>query len=426
MSAPLSTAPHSPGSGASPTANSLALIPTFVVVAVDATGMGIILPLLPFYSQRLGATPFLVGALVSVYAICQLVAGPVVGMLSDRYGRRNVLIVSQIGTLAGFVLLAVAGNLTIVFLARIVDGLTSGNISVAHAYAAEHSAPATRKQALGATSGAIGTGLLLGPALSGFLVQFGSTAPIWAAAGLSLISILATITLLPPDHPGSEMLYSQRIPERKATRAILGMRYAWGLLGLLILFFVVNSMFLSQIGLFLSARFRWDGHPFGARELGAVFAYAGFINIIVQGLLITRANRFASDRMIVAVAFAAMGVGFLGIALVSGIGLLALFLTLIILGSMFIRSTLTAELSRSVAINRQGMIMGFNQSLMSSANILAPLVSGALIGHQLYLGWALAMTAIAACGAVMAAGFVAPPRPGSSMPDTSPLPMETM
>src|ERR1700756_2857707 len=89
------------GSGRVP---DLSLIPTFVVVAVDATGMGIILPLLPFYSQRLGATPFVVGSLVAVYAVCQLVAGPVVGMLSDRYGRRNVLIASQVGTLAGFIL----------------------------------------------------------------------------------------------------------------------------------------------------------------------------------------------------------------------------------------------------------------------------------------------------------------------------------
>src|ERR1700731_745201 len=97
----------------------LSLVPTFIVVAVDATGMGIILPLLPFHSQRLGATPFIVGSLISAYALCQLIAGPVVGTLSDRYGRRRVLIVSQIGTLAGFVLLASANSLTLVFLARI-------------------------------------------------------------------------------------------------------------------------------------------------------------------------------------------------------------------------------------------------------------------------------------------------------------------
>ena len=388
----------------------LVLIPAFVVVAVDATGMGIILPLLPFYSQRLGATPFLIGALISAYAVCQLIAGPVVGMLSDRYGRRAVLVVSQIGTFAGFVLLALAGNLTLVFLARIVDGLTSGNISVAHAYAAEHSAPATRKQALGMTSGAIGTGLLLGPALSGFLVHYGDTAPVWAAAALSLISILATIVLLPPDHPASEPLYQQRVPEREVTRAIVGMRYAWRLLVLLIVFFFVNAMFLSQIGLFLSARFSWNGHAFGARELGFVFAYAGFINIVVQGLLITRANRVLSDRGIVMLAFAGMGLGLAGLSVVSSIGTLAACLTLVIVGTMFARSTLTAELSRSTAINRQGMIMGLNQSLMSGANITAPLLSGALIGHRFYVAWALAMAALAVIGAAMASELLTPHR----------------
>ena len=388
----------------------LALIPTFIVVAVDATGMGIILPLLPFYSQRLGATPFIVGSLISVYALCQLVAGPVVGMLSDRYGRRSVLIVSQIGTLAGFVVLASATSLTLVFLARIIDGLTSGNISVAHAYAAEHSAPATRKQALGTTSGAIGTGLLIGPVLSGFLVQFGSTTPIWAAALLSLISIVATIELLPPDRPATATLCTQHVVEPALARALWVMPYTWALLGLLILFFFVQSMFLSQIALFLSARFSWHGHPFGARELGGVFAYAGFINIIVQGLLITRAHRFASDNTTVVAAFACMGAGFSGIAVVGKVGLLAVFLTLIILGTTFIRTTLTAELSRSVPLDRQGIIMGFNQSLMSGANIIAPLLSGALIDHRLYAAWAFTMAAIAACGAITAAGLLASPR----------------
>lgn len=390
---------------------SLALTPTFIVVAVDATGMGIILPLLPFYSQRLGATPFVIGALISVYAVCQLIAGPIVGMLSDRYGRRKVLVVSQIGTCVGFILLAIAGNLTLVFLARIIDGLTSGNISVAHAYAAEHSAPSTRKQALGMTSGAIGTGLLLGPALSGLLVHYGDTCPVWAAAVLSLISIVATIALLSPDHPASEPLYQQRVPEPTLARTIVGMRYAWRVLALLIVFFFVNSMFLSQIGLFLSARFSWDGHPFGARELGAVFAYAGFINMVVQCLLITRANIFASDRIIVLAAFACMSIGFSGLAFAARISLLALFLTLIIVGMMFTRSTLTAELSRSAAINRQGMIMGLNQSLMSGANITAPLLSGVLIGRQLFVSWTLVMAAVAVIGVVLA-GQLLPPQPG--------------
>jgi MFS family permease len=401
----------------------LALLPTFIVVAVDATGMGIILPLLPFYSQRLGATPFIVGSLISAYALCQLIAGPVVGTLSDRYGRRRVLIVSQIGTLAGFVLLASANSLTLVFLARIIDGLTSGNISVAHAYAAEHSAPSARRQALGTTSGAIGTGLLVGPALSGFLVQFGVTAPIWAAAALSLISIAATIRLLPPDGPASGVPDTRRAIELtlepKAARVSLLTPHAWGLLGLLILLFFANSMFISQVALFLSARFSWQGHPFGARELGAVFACAGFINIIVQGLLITQASRFTSDRTLVVVAFAIMSAGFSGLAIVGRIDFLAVFLTLIILGTTLIRTTLTAELSRSVSLHRQGMIMGLNQSLMSGANIFAPLVSGALIDRRLYATWALSMAVTAACGAIAATGWLASSRSETATLDKS-------
>ena len=181
------------------------------------------------------------------------------------------------------------------------------------------------------------------------------------------------------------------------------MRYAWRLLGLLLVFFVANAMFLSQIGLFLSERFTWDGHPFGARELGGIFAYAGFINILIQGFLISRVSLLASDRSIVIVAFACMGAGFLALAFATEISLLGVCLTLIIAGSMFARSTLTAELSRSAALNRQGMVMGFNQSLMSVANILAPLLSGALIGRGLHTIWAIVIAAIAALGAAMAA-----------------------
>ena len=142
-----------------------------------------------------------------------------------------------------------------------------------------------------------------------------------------------------------------------------------------------------------------------------MFAYAGFINMVVQCLLITRANIFASDRIIVLAAFACMAIGFSGLAFAPRISLLVLFLTLIIVGMMFTRSTLTAELSRSTAINRQGMIMGLNQSLMSGANISAPLLSGVLIGHQLFVSWTLVMAAVAVIGVVLA-GQLLPPQPG--------------
>lgn len=216
----------------------LARLPTFIVVAVDA-GNGNHLPVAAvlFAAARCHAIhcrgPNL--RLCLLPAGCRTRGRNFVG----QYGRRRVLIVSQIGTLAGFVLLASANSLILVFLRRIIDGLTSGNISVAHAYAAERSAPSARKQALGTTSGAIGTGLLLGPALSGFLVHFGVTTPIWAAAALSLISIVATIMLLPSDAPASGLLDPRcDIPlQPKGTGLLLLLPDAWSVLGLLVLFY---------------------------------------------------------------------------------------------------------------------------------------------------------------------------------------------
>jgi MFS family permease len=385
----------------------LALIPAFIVVAADATGLGIILPLLPFYAQKLGATPFVFGSLVSIYALCQLVAGPILGLLSDKYGRKRVLIASQTGTFLGLVLLASSSSLILVFLSRIIDGLTSGNISVAHAYAAEHSSASDRKLALGATSGAIGTGLFIGPAISGLLVQFGTTAPIWVAALLSLISIAASLLLLPAEHLTSAIAFdTEKFMKLNAFPDILSSARTWRVLGLLALFFFAFSMFMSQAAFFLSARFTWQGHPFGTRELGAVFAYAGLMNFFVQMILMRHASQWTSDKTIVLSSFALMAIGFLGLSASSKVELLALFLTLDFVGSAFLRPTLVAELSRSVPLSRLGTIMGLNQSLMSIANIVAPLVGGALIGRGWYTSWAMLAAVLAACGAMATIGLV--------------------
>src|SRR5262247_3910312 len=177
------------------------LLSIFLIVFVDVLGLTIILPLLPFYAELLGATPRIVGLLVSAYAICQLLAGPPLGHLSDRIGRRPVLLVSQIGTCIGFLILAYAQTLWLVFLARIIDGLTAGNLTVAQAYIADVTGPENRKKAFGIIGIAFGLGFLVGPGISGFLAQFDNTYPIFAAAALSFTSILCTYFLLPTAVP---------------------------------------------------------------------------------------------------------------------------------------------------------------------------------------------------------------------------------
>src|SRR2546422_8928036 len=173
------------------------LFSIFLIVLVDILGLTIILPLLPFYAESLGASPSTVGLLFSAYAICQLLAGPPLGQLSDRVGRRPVLLISQIGTCIGFLILGFARVLWLVFLARIIDVLTAGTLTVAQAYISDVTEPQHRAKAFGIIGVAFGLGFLVGPAVSGFLAQFGNQYPIFAAAGLSFTSIMATYFLLP-------------------------------------------------------------------------------------------------------------------------------------------------------------------------------------------------------------------------------------
>src|SRR5215470_16984405 len=173
------------------------LLSIFLIVLVYVLGLTIILRLLPFYAESFGATPAIVGMLVSAYAICQLIAGPPLGHLSDRVGRRPVLLVSQIGTCAGFLILAFAQALWMVFLARIIDGLTAGNLTVAQAYISDVTEPENRAKSFGIIGIAFGLGFLLGPGISGYLAQFSNTYPILLAAGLPFTSIMCTYFLLP-------------------------------------------------------------------------------------------------------------------------------------------------------------------------------------------------------------------------------------
>src|SRR5262252_3899103 len=173
------------------------LLIIFLTILVNLVGFGIIVPLLPFYAETFGASPLVIGLLFAVFSISQLVAAPVLGDWSDRYGRRPVLIFSLLGTVVSFVMLAVAHSVTMLFLARIVDGLSGGNISTARAYVADITAPADRARAYGLIGAAFGLGFIFGPALSGVLAKVSYTAPIWVAAAVTLVATLMAWVWLP-------------------------------------------------------------------------------------------------------------------------------------------------------------------------------------------------------------------------------------
>src|SRR5471030_2956105 len=173
------------------------LLIIFLTIFVNLVGFGIIIPLLPFYAETFGASPAVIGLLFAVFSLCQLVAAPALGDLSDRLGRRPILVFSLAGTVVSFVMLALAHSITMLFLARIVDGLSGGNISTARVYVADITAPKDRARAYGIIGAAFGLGFIFGPALSGILAKTSLTAPIWAAAGLTLVATVMAWLWLP-------------------------------------------------------------------------------------------------------------------------------------------------------------------------------------------------------------------------------------
>lgn len=369
------------------------LFPIFLIVLVDVLGLTIILPLLPFYAEHFGATPVQVGLLVATFAFCQLIAGPILGRMSDHSGRRPLLLVSQVGTLIGFFILAFAQSLWMVFLSRVIDGLTAGNLSLAQAYISDVTKPEERAQSYAVIGIAFGVGFLVGPGVSGFLSQFGYQYPVFAAAALSATSILATYLLLPDVRPHEDD------PSAPAGRRLA--IFDWqgyvqyfrqpGLAPLLwqFLSFVFSfATFTSGFALFAERRFTYNGKPFGPKEVGYVFAFVGFLGIILQGALIRPLVKRFGERKLVWAGFIAQTLGYVVLAFAYTVPQLLLSALISAAGGT-IRPALTSLISRQANRREQGVVVGLTQSLTSISGIVAPPIAGFFIDHRLLSVWAL-------------------------------------
>jgi MFS transporter, DHA1 family, tetracycline resistance protein len=384
-----------------------ALLPIFLIVVVDILGMTIIMPLLPFYAQEFGASPRLIGLLIATFAVCQLVSGPLLGQLADRFGRKPLLLLSQIGTLIGFVVLGSATTLWMVFVSRAIDGATAGNLSLAQAYVSDVTRKENRAKSFAIIGIAFGIGFLIGPAISGFLSQYGHRYPIYAAQGLSALSVLATALLLPgaaPQPPDS-------MPPPGGRRLAL---FAWGryveyfrrpvLASLLYQFFAFGfsfACFTSGFALYAERRLTWEGRPFGATHVGYVFAFSGFLGIILQGGLVGRLVKRFGEARLTRAGFAAMGVSYGALALVRNVPELLGSAALGTFGQGALRPALTAQITHHSGRDEQGLVLGIVQSLMSVAQITAPLLAGLLIDHQQLAAWALLAGAAALVGLLL-------------------------
>lgn len=369
--------------------------------------MTIILPLLPFYAIHFGASATVVGLLVSTYALCQLIAGPILGSWSDRIGRKPLLILSQLGTFVGFLILAAAGSLWVVFLSRVIDGLTAGNLSLAQAYIADVTEPQNRAKAFGVIGIAFGIGFLIGPATSGFLSQYGYSYPILAAAALSALSVVCTATLLPKvtPHAAGEVAG----PGGQRLGLLDWGRYAEyfsrpGLGKLLWEFFFFAfpfSLFMGGFALFASQRYQWNGHAVGAKEVGYVFAYVGLLGIILQGGLMGRLVKKFGERTLVWSGYLSAGLGYALLAWTRTIGQLLGASTVNSYGMGVLRPSITALITHKAGKHEQGVVLGLTQSITSISSVIAPAIAGAMIDRHLLSAWALLTAGFAFAGLVL-------------------------
>lgn len=374
-------------------------------------GLTIMIPLLPFYAEKLGASATMVGWLIGVYAFCQLFSGPMLGRLSDHTGRKPLLLLSQAGTLIGFLILAFAPNLWIVFLARVIDGSTAGNLSLAQAYISDVTRPEERAKSFGVIGIAFGMGFLIGPAISGFLAKFDYRDPIYAAAALSATSILATWLLLPsvktghaaPEGPGGRRLSLLQWGEyrRYFERSELARR-----LYQFLTFGFPFAMFTAGFPLFAERRLTWHGVKFGPEQVGYTWALAGFLGIFLQGPMLGKLVKRFGEAALNRVGFAAYVSGYLLLAFCYSIPVLILATAVSALGSL-VRPTLTSMITQAAPREEQGVVLGLTQSLTSISQITGPPLAGFLIQHGFLSGWGITAAAVSFIGLSLASRPVA-------------------
>jgi MFS family permease len=386
------------------------LLPIFLIVLVDVFGLTLVIPLLAIYAEHFGATPFQATLLVSTYAVCQFVSGPILGTLSDKHGRKPILIISQIGTFLGFLLMARAGVLWLIFVARVIDGLTAGNLTTAQAYISDNTPPENRSKSFALIGIAFGVGFFIGPSVTGMLVVYGLSAPIYLACALSMTSILCTIFLLPGGappraHGGADAGPGGRRPNPFAlahyvgyfSRPILG-----GLFFQFFFFIFAFSTFTSGFALFAERRFAWHGHPFGPREIGYLFSYVGFLGIIIQGGLMGRIVKRFGEPALVAAGFTCMALGYATLGFIGMLPLLVMVSTCSGFGNAILRPNLSSLITQAAGRQEQGVVIGLSQSLGSIAQIVAPALGGFLIGRGLLTAWACVAATAAAAGLFLA------------------------
>jgi DHA1 family tetracycline resistance protein-like MFS transporter len=356
------------------------LVVIFVTVFIDLVGFGIVIPVLPYYVEgtKFNASPRMVGLLFASYSVMQLVFTPILGRLSDKYGRRPILFLSLLGTSLGFFVLGFATTLWMLFAGRIIDGITGGNISTAQAYIADVTSKEERARGMGLIGAAFGLGFTFGPAIGGVLSKWGISVPFFFAGALALGNAALLYFTLPetvtPDHPARASAATGRWSQ--LLHALKNSRLAF-VLTIYFLFVVAFSIMTTSFALFTMYRFGFD-----ALHNGYMFMFVGIVGAIIQGGLIGRLVKKFGELPLTVVGAFLFSASLLAIPFTSPhTGLLVLLAVggLFAVGNSFATPSLTSLASKSAGRGEQGGVLGVTQSVASLARAVGPTISAWLI-----------------------------------------------
>ena len=394
------------------------LLVIFITVFIDLVGFGIVIPVLPFYAEgtKFGATPSQVGLLFASYSVMQLVFAPVLGRLSDKYGRRPILLASLLGTALGFLILGFATTLLMLFIGRIIDGISGGNISTAQAYIADVTTKEDRAKGMGLIGAAFGLGFVFGPAIGGVLSRWGINVPFLFAGSLALANAILLYFTLPEtvtrDHPArvsaaSGRGWGQLIASLKNPR--LGF-----VLTIYFLSIVAFSIMTATFSLFMMFRLGYD-----AFHNGWIFAFVGVISAIIQGGLIGRLVKKFGEPLLVIVGGLLFTASLFAIPFVTPVtGLIAILSigAATAIGQALSAPSLSSLASKSAEAGEQGVVLGVTQSVASLARAVGPSLAAALIystiahvgfnGHPLKMSDASILRTFWAAAVIQFAGLL--------------------
>ncbi|MGB5012515.1 MAG: MFS transporter [Pyrinomonadaceae bacterium] len=361
------------------------LLIIFATVFIDLIGFGMVIPILPYYAhtEPFFATPLDIGFLFASYSLMQFFFSPLLGRLSDKYGRRPILFFSLLGSAVGYLVLGLANTLFLVFLGRIVGGISGGNISTAQAYIADVTSKENRAKGMGLFGAAFGLGFILGPAIAGILSKYGVNVPFFVAAVLSLANAIALYFVLPESlKPGARA----GLPERKNRILELfdSLRDKSFRELNIVYFLLITAFSIMTYAFVLYTSFRFE---YNAEQNGYLFAFVGVISILVQGVLFGRLVKQFGESVLIVFGCILLVVSLFALPFVGpnygGVSALLVGLAVLSFGNSLASPGLTSLASKSADEHDQGRTMGIMQSGASMARTVGPVIGGLLLNNSL-------------------------------------------